>query len=110
MSCTIGTYSAQNPTTTYTRAIKPIGASRRAISGALVSFYAAMKNTWSVKWSGVTSTVRDYLMDQLDTQAHIAWTPPEGAAYTVRVISAKWLPTVGGEEASYDVECELEQE
>jgi hypothetical protein len=108
MSCTIGTYSAQNPSTTYTRAIKPIGASRRALDGTLISFYASLKWTWSVRWSGVTEAVKDLLMAELDGIAHLAWTPPEGTAYTVRVNSASWTPTPSGE-SCYDVSAELEQ-
>jgi len=109
MTVVLGTQAALlNPTTTYTRSIRPIGAGRRALTGALVSFYAAMKWTWSVKWSGVSSSDRDLIMAELDTQAHLAWTPPEGTAFTVRVNSASWTPTPNGE-SCYDVSTELEE-
>lgn len=109
MSVVIGGYTALNPTTSYTRAIKPIGASRRALTGALVTFYSAMKFTWSVKWGGLTSTIRDLIMAELDTQAIIDWTDVDAVESHVRVVSAKWLPTPSGE-SSWDVECELEEQ
>jgi len=109
MSVVIGGYTATNPTTSYSLAIKPIGASRRALSGALVTFYSATKSIWSVKWSGLTSTIRDLIMAELDTQAIIAWTDVDGTETFVRVNSAKWSPTPSGE-SSYDVEAELEEQ
>lgn len=110
MTVVLGTQATLlNPTTSYVRSVKPIGASRRALDGTLVSFYSALKWTWAVKWSGVSSSDRDLIIAELDTLAHIAWTPVEGTAYTVRVMSGKWSPTPGGE-SCYDVECELEQQ
>ena len=109
MSVIIGTYTALNPTTTYTRALKPIGASRRALTGDLVSFFSAVVNVWTIKWSGLTDTIRDLIMAQLDTQANIAWQAYEAIApVNIRVVSAKWLPTPSGE-SCYDVEAELEE-
>ena len=109
MSVTIGSYSAPDPTTTYTRALKPIGASCRALTGDLVSFYSAVKNVWTVRWSGLTDTIRDLIMAELGTQALIAWIAYEEIdPIYVRVISAKWLPTPSGE-SCFDVECELEE-
>lgn len=110
MSVTIGTYTATNPTTNYTRSIKPIGASRRSLTGDMVSFYSAMKNVWTVKWSGLTDTIRDLIMAELDTQAIIAWTAYEEVnPINVRVTSAKWSPTPSGE-LQFDIEAELEEQ
>lgn len=109
MTVTLGTDNATpNPTTAYTRSIRQIGVARRSLAGTMVGRFTALKWAWSVHWSGLDSTARDNIMDELVTIGHIAWTPYEGTAFTVKVVSGKWTPTPNGE-SCYDVDAELEQ-
>lgn len=85
-----------------------VAASQRALDGTLHTTYAAMKRTWRVVWSGLTAAERDLLMAELRRQAHLAWEPPEGGSYTVRVMEAGWTPLRDGA-AHYTVSAELEQ-
>ena len=109
MTITIGGYvGAPNPTFTYTRSNRQIGTGRRALAGGMVGRFTALKLTWSVQWSGLSESDRSDIMTQLSRLEHIAWTPVEGPAYTVRVVSGQSTPTPGGE-SCYDVSAELEQ-
>ena len=109
MTVTLGTDNATpNPTTTYTRSIRQIGAVRRSLAGAMVGRFTALKWAWTVHWSGLDSTARDNIMDELETMGHLTWIPFEGTTFTVKVISGRWTPTPNGE-SRYDVTCELEQ-
>ena len=109
MTVTLGTDNATpNPTTTYTRSIRQIGVARRSLAGTMVGRFTALKWAWSLHWSGMSVAQRDAIMAELDTMGHIAWTPYEGTAFTVKVISGKWTPTPNGE-SCYDVDAELEQ-
>jgi hypothetical protein len=109
MSNTIGTYAVpKDPAIEeYDVSTTVVKASERMLDGTLRSHYVIYKKSWSVTWKGLTSAQRDLVIAQLNTLAHIAWTPPEGTAYTVAVQSHSWA--LEGSNRYFSVTAELEQ-
>lgn len=109
MSNTLGTYSVpvDPEIEDYGNASNVIAASERMLDGTLRTHFVAAKGRWSATWKGLTSTERDLLMAQLRSLAHVAWVPPEGGSFTVKVNSSSWKPLANGQ--WFSVTAELEE-
>ena len=82
----------------------------RALDGSGITHYVANKLHWAGHWAGLTTTQRNSIMTQLQTQAHLSWYPPEAptTSYTVRVLSGFARPMAEAPNA-WEVHFELEE-
>ncbi len=87
----------RDPSASFRRAFRRVGASERAVDGTLRLHLVAVKYQWEVSWALLTDAERSVLETQLAYGGQMVWIPPDGAtSYTVIVVDWDWSPDLVG--------------